>query len=96
MENPWSGLETKKREMRETESWMPGPLLFWFQLHSGCNLTRDPPSQKHPAMTYPNSSATETMRDNKINVVLAGVAQWIEHQPVNQGSLVRLPVMAHA
>ena len=27
---------------------------------------------------------------------LAGVAQWVEHQPTNQVSLVQFPVRAHA
>ena len=29
-------------------------------------------------------------------MVLAGVAQWIECQPMNQGSPVRFPVRPHA
>ena len=42
------------------------------------------------------NSNLEVELKRKIKSPLAGMAQWIEHQPANQGSLVQFPIKAHA
>ena len=44
----------------------------------------------------PTSQNSVNREQRKECFALAGVAQWIEHWPVNQRSLVRFPVRAHA
>ena len=39
---------------------------------------------------------SQMRKDIFYNSALTGVAQWIEHRPVNQGWLVQFPVRAHA
>ena len=60
------------------------PALDWEQSHA---LQRE----------KPEFMLNSHERDYKMfeRMVLAGAAQWIEHEPVNQGLPVQFPVRAH-